>query len=99
MNAWFDELSRRLTEAAERSFGVAIAPVELDSAVAAELLELARVAAHTQERRFAPLASYVAGAAAQAVRAAGAPAPPERLAAMIREVREGLERDAEREAL
>ena len=33
--------------------------------MAQELLELARVAAHTQERRFAPLASYMAGVAAE----------------------------------
>jgi hypothetical protein len=62
---------------------VAIAPPRLDSATSAEILELARVAAHTQERRFAPLAAYLAGMAA-----AGGPLDP---AALIRSVREELE--------
>ena len=94
MNAWFEELGRRLAAAA-RARGTAIDPPELSPAVGAQLLELARVAAHTQERRFAPLASYMAGAAAERVRAAGGDASPEALAALIREVREGLEAEAE----
>lgn len=94
MNAWFDELGRRLAEAASRDSGISIEAPSLDGAIAAELLELARVAAHTQERRFAPLASYMAGSAAERIRAAGGDASPERIAALIREVRESLEREA-----
>lgn len=59
--------------------------------MAQELLELARVAAHTQERRFAPLASYMAGVAVERLRAAGAPADPAAISALIREVRLELE--------
>ena len=54
MNRWFDELGARLAAAAARR-GTKIEAPGLDAEVAGELLELARVAAHTQERRFAPL--------------------------------------------
>ena len=58
------------------------------------LVELARVAAHTQERRFAPLASYMAGVFAERLGKAGGPSDPATVASLIRDVREGLERDA-----
>ncbi|HEY8643897.1 MAG TPA: DUF6457 domain-containing protein [Candidatus Dormibacteraeota bacterium] len=93
MNRWFDELGKRLAAAASRR-GTRIDPPTLDAAVAAELLELARVAAHTQERRFAPLASYLAGVTAERVRAAGGDASGASLAALVREVRESLEAEA-----
>jgi hypothetical protein len=93
LNAWFDDLAVRLTAAARRR-GIEIEPPSLSPAVGSELLELARVAAHTQERRFAPLASYMAGAAAERVRAAGGDVSPEALSSLIREVREELEREA-----
>jgi hypothetical protein len=93
LNAWFDDLAARLAAAA-RKRGVEIEPPSLSPAVGSELLELARVAAHTQERRFAPLASYLAGAAAERVKAAGGDASPAALASLIREVREDLEREA-----
>ena len=92
MNEFFESLGRRWKKAAERR-GVRIEAPELDEKVAAEILELARVAAHTKERRFAPLASYVAGVAAERLRQAKG-ADPEEIAAVIREVREELERDA-----
>ncbi|HEX6547940.1 MAG TPA: DUF6457 domain-containing protein [Candidatus Dormibacteraeota bacterium] len=85
MNPWFDDLGRRLAAAAGRRGKPIEAPV-LDPALAAELLELARVAAHTQERRFAPLASYLAGSAMTAAGLSG-----EEAAAVVREVREELE--------
>ncbi len=94
MNAWFDELGQRLAEAASREFGVSIDAPSLDGAIAAELLELARVAAHTQERRFAPLASFMAGSAAERIRAAGGDASADQIARLIRDVRESLEREA-----
>jgi len=93
VNRWFDELGKRLAAAASRR-GTHIDPPTLDAAVAAELLELARVAAHTQERRFAPLASYLAGVTAERVRAAGGDASGASLAALVREVRESLEAEA-----
>lgn len=90
MNRFFDELGGRFASAsASRGFPVE-APA-LDAAVAQELLELARVAAHTQERRFAPLASFMAGVAAERLRQAGGPSSPEAVVALLREVRSELE--------
>jgi Domain of unknown function (DUF6457) len=92
VNSFFDELGVRFTAAAVRR-GTEIDAPALDSVVAQELLELARVAAHTQERRFAPLASYMAGVAVERVRRAGGPSTPEAVADLLREVRAELERE------
>ena len=92
MNEFFTSLGRRWREAAERR-GAKIGEPEVDPTVASELLERARVAAHTKERRFAPLATYTAGIAAERLRVAKG-AGDETIAAFIREVREELERDA-----
>src|SRR5262249_60693643 len=64
VNTFFDDLGDRFAQAAARR-GATIEKPAITSEVAQEILELARVAAHTQERRFAPLASYVAGLAGQ----------------------------------
>jgi len=93
MNEWFTGLGRRLVEAAFRR-QAAIDPPELDPDVAAEILDLARVAAHTQERRFAPLASFMAGVAVERMRHARADLSPAELAAYVREVRESLEKES-----
>ena len=93
VNPFFDDLGARLAAAGERR-GVRIEAPRLSSPVAGELLELARVAAHTQERRFAPLASYLAGVVAERLAAAGGPTEPEAVAGLIREVREELEEAA-----
>jgi Domain of unknown function (DUF6457) len=90
VNSFFDELGERFRRAASRR-GVAIEAPTLSAPVAQELLELARVAAHTQERRFAPLASFVAGLTAERVREAGGSVSPDDLAALIREVRLEIE--------
>ena len=92
MNEFFESLGKRWRAAAQRR-GADIAEPELDPKIAEELLELARVAAHTKERRFAPLASYMAGIAAERLRQAKG-SDAEEIAAVIREVREELERDA-----
>ncbi|HEV8535016.1 MAG TPA: DUF6457 domain-containing protein [Candidatus Limnocylindria bacterium] len=92
MNEFFVSLGKRWRRAAERR-GVKIEEPELDAKVALELLELARVAAHTKERRFAPLASYTAGIAAERLRAAKGGADADVIAAYVREVREELERE------
>src|ERR1700682_1280186 len=89
MNDWFDDLSRRFAEAA-RERGAQIAPPELDPQVADEILELARVAAHTKERRFAPLACFMAGVAVQRLRQAGSLSAADE-ATYLRTIREGLE--------
>ena len=107
MNAFFEGLGRRWAEAASKR-GVEIAAPQLDSEMALELLELARVAAHTQERRFAPLASFMAGVAVERLRvalaasetpssetspASGTALSASELAEFVREVRQQLERE------
>lgn len=90
VNAFFDALGRRFRAAAERR-GAAIEPPQLDAAEARELLDLTRVIAHTEERRFAPLAAFVAGVAVERMRAAGVAPDAEAVAAVVREIREELE--------
>jgi uncharacterized protein DUF6457 len=90
VNPWFDALGDRFAKAATRR-DAQIEPPQLDAAVADEILELAGVTAHTQERRFAPLASYLAGIAVERLRAAGRLAAPDDVAAYLREVRSSLE--------
>ena len=92
MNEFFESLGKRWRAAAHRR-GADIAEPELDPKIAEELLELARVAAHTKERRFAPLASYMAGIAAERLRLSKG-ADADDIASLIREVREELEREA-----
>lgn len=93
MNQFFSLLGKRWSEAASRR-GATIEDPVLDGEVASEILELARVAAHTQERRFAPLASFTAGVAAERLRLAKGTLDPSATASYIREVREALEREA-----
>ena len=92
MNEFFESLGREWVEAAQRR-GATIAKPALDSRVALELLELARVAAHTQERRFAPLTSYLAGIAAERLRMAAPGVDDAAIADFIEEVRRKLERE------
>lgn len=93
MNKFFDELGTRWVDAAQRH-GVKIEAPSLDSEVALELLELARVTAHTQERRFAPLSSYLAGIAAERMRLAKPGTASAAIAELIREVRQELEENS-----
>ena len=93
MNTFFDDLGDRFAQAAARR-GVTIEKPAITSEVAQEILELARVAAHTQERRFAPLASYVAGLAVERLERGGAVTSVEAAAELIREVRTELEAEA-----
>jgi hypothetical protein len=90
MNAFFEEQGKRWVAAAERR-GATIDAPSLDAEVARELLELARAAAHTQERRFAPLSCYLAGVAAERLRAAQPEGGDAQIAAYIEEVRKELE--------
>ncbi len=92
MNPFFEALGQDWVDAATRR-GADIAIPTLDSRVALELLELARVAAHTQERRFAPLTSYLAGVAAERLRAAKPDVDDGAVAEFILEVRQKLERE------
>lgn len=90
MNEFFDALGQDWVDAAQRR-GATIERPTLDSRVALELLELARVAAHTQERRFAPLASYLAGVAAERLRTSTLEVDSAAIAGFIEEVRKKLE--------
>jgi len=92
MNQFFEMLGAQWVDAAERR-GATIAKPTLDSRIALELLELARVAAHTQERRFAPLTSYLAGVAAERLRTAKPELDDQAIAELILEVRQKLERE------
>jgi hypothetical protein len=93
MNEFFSTLARRWSEAALRR-GANIDDPTLDADVAQEILELARVVSHTKERRFAPLATFTAGVAAERLRASKGTLDPGAAAAYVREVREALEREA-----
>ncbi len=93
MNEFFEHLGRHWVVAAERRDATIAAPT-LDARVALELLELARVAAHTRERRFAPLSCYLAGVAAERLRSAKAGTDDADIAGFIEEVRHVLEAEA-----
>jgi hypothetical protein len=90
MNQFFDALGQEWVDAAMRRGATITKPV-LDSRVALELLELARVAAHTQERRFAPLTCYLAGVAAEQLKLAIPDIDAAALAEYVQEVRQKLE--------
>ncbi|MGH7904176.1 MAG: DUF6457 domain-containing protein [Candidatus Dormibacteraceae bacterium] len=92
MNKFFDDLGRRFTSTAATQ-GTEIQAPSLEPAVAEQLLELARVAAHTGERPFAPLACYMAGVAAERFRAAGG-GDSGAIATLIERVRSELEAGA-----
>jgi hypothetical protein len=93
MNRFFDQLGDLWVAAAQRRSARIEAP-SLDAKVALELLELARAAAHTQERRFAPLSCYMAGVAAERLRTAKGHVDEAAVAAYILEVRQELEKEA-----
>ena len=90
MNQFFEELGRRWVAGARRR-EVTIEPPAMDARVALELLELARVAAHTRERRFAPLSCYMAGVAAERLRMARPGLDDGAVAGYINEIRKELE--------
>src|SRR5467141_2104803 len=94
MNRFFDELGQRWVAAAQRRSARIEAP-SLDAKVALELLDLARVAAHTQERRFAPLSCFMAGVATERLRAAKGQGGLDdaAVAEFILEVRQELEKE------
>ena len=94
MNAWFEALGRQFSDAA-RARGANVAPPELDPKVAEEVLELARVAAHSKERRFAPLACFMAGIAVERLRQAGSLSAADE-AAYIRAIYQALEEEPPR---
>ena len=90
MNQFFEELGNRWVAAAHRREAAIEAP-SIDPQVALELLELARVAAHTRERRFAPLSCFMAGVAAERLRIAKPGLDQAGVADYINEIRMELE--------
>jgi hypothetical protein len=90
LNSFFDDLGERWVAAA-KARGVEIETPAIDSQVALELLELARVAAHTQERRFAPLACFLAGVASERLRSGQPGLTAAEVAAYVNDVRQSLE--------
>lgn len=92
MNPWFEALGDRFVRAAGTRKAAIDAP-RLEASAAEEVLELARVTAHSQERRFAPLACFMAGVAVERLRQAGADAGPEAVAGYLRDVRGALEKE------
>jgi hypothetical protein len=90
MNQFFEELGKRWVAAAHRREAAIEAP-SLDPRVAQELLELARVAAHTRERRFAPLSCFMAGVASERLRMARPDLDQGAMAGYINEIRLELE--------
>lgn len=93
MNEFFEALGKHWVAAAQRR-GAVIASPTLDSRVALELLELARVAAQTRERRFAPLSCYLAGVAAERLRIEKPGTDDAATARFIEEVRHTLEAES-----
>jgi len=92
MNRFFDDLGQRWVAAAQRRSARIEAP-SLDAKVALELLDLARVAAHTQERRFAPLSCFMAGVATERLRTEKGGVDDAAVADFILEVRQELEKE------
>jgi len=90
MNQFLEDLGQRWVAAAQRR-AVRIEAPALDPKLALEVLELARVAAHTGERRFAPLSCFMAGVAAERLQAANRRLDDATVAAFILEVRQELE--------
>src|SRR5450759_161389 len=90
MNQFFAELGNRWAAGAHRR-GATIDAPSLDPRISLELLELARVAAHTRERRFAPLSCFMAGVAAERLRTAKPGLDDGAVADYINEIRQELE--------
>jgi len=90
MNEFFEELGERWVAAARRR-EAAIEVPSLDPRISLELLELARVAARTRERRFAPLSCFMAGVAAERLQTANPGLDHGSVADYISEIRRELE--------
>jgi hypothetical protein len=87
VNPFFDELGALLAQTAAKK-DVSIDAPAMDDRTSSELLDLARVVAHTRERRFAPLACYLAGIAVANMRTKKGDVD---VAAFVKDVRAALE--------
>lgn len=92
MNPFFERYVRVLAEEAEASGHVLPdgGAARLESQLSRALLDLTRVVAHTEERRFGPLVAYLTGAAL-----AGAGLDDTSAAALVDRVVARLEKEAD----
>jgi hypothetical protein len=93
VHPFFRDLGHRLATAMAHR-GPRISPPDLDSDTSRELLDLTRVVAHTQERRFGPLAAYLTGVAVGRAEASGTHLEPGMVAELVHQVWTELEADA-----
>ncbi|MGH7913014.1 MAG: DUF6457 domain-containing protein [Candidatus Dormibacteraceae bacterium] len=93
MNAFFERYAGLLAEECA-AVGHPIAEPELDADLSRALLDLTRAVAHTQERRFGPLAAYLTGVALERARAGGAALDAAAATALVDRVVERLEADS-----
>ncbi len=95
LEEYFTGFSERLVNLADK-FGGRIEAPSLDAQVAAELLGLAGVVAHTTERKFAPLASFLTGVAIGRLNAINQLEARDNVAAFVAELRRELSAAFER---
>jgi hypothetical protein len=89
MNEYFSMFGARLARIAQ-AHGAEIEPPTIGSGAAAEVLELAGTVAHTSERKFAPLASFLTGMAVGRLAAAGRLASDGEIAGFVGQLRKDL---------
>jgi hypothetical protein len=89
LHAYFAGFGERINALA-RAHGVNVDLPNLNSRVTAELLGLAGVVAHSAERKYAPLASFLAGFAVGSLSSAGQLKTDDEVAAFIAQVRTRL---------
>jgi hypothetical protein len=93
MNPFFDRLADLMrAEAGEAARSVE--PPPLTGEMARALLDLTRVVAHTEERRFGPLSAYVVGSYLERLRASGAALDDAAAAALVDRVAAALDEPA-----
>jgi len=87
---YFDSLGARLARLAH-GLDVEIEPPVVSPAVFSEVLQLAGTVAHTSERKFAPVATFLTGIAVGELRAAGRLGSAAEVAASIAQLRKELD--------
>ncbi len=93
MNEYFSNFGARLARIAQAQ-GAEIEPPTIGSGVVAEVLALAGTVAHTSERKFAPLASFLTGIAVERLAAAGRLGSDREIADFVGQVRKELDPSA-----
>ncbi|HZK75246.1 MAG TPA: DUF6457 domain-containing protein [Clostridia bacterium] len=93
---YFADFGRRLARLVHVR-GVEIEAPTLSSVLADEVLQLAAAVAHTSERTFAPLASFVTGIVVGELRAAGQLRSDGEIAALVAQLRTELDASTDRQ--